>query len=98
MTILKKDVTEEGKIFYTFIDESFYSSKNKKGVIVRAAFYFPNVFVQDAKNGEHKFINVSEQQLLEGLIIAKDKVEKSTEEVKSKDQTKTKEDKSMSTK
>jgi hypothetical protein len=46
MTILKKDVTEDKKTFYTFIDESFYPSKNKRGVIVRAIFYFPNVFVQ----------------------------------------------------
>jgi hypothetical protein len=78
MTILKKDVTEEGKIFYTFIDENFKPSKSGKGVIVRGAFYFPASFVKNSKNTQYKFINVSQDKLLEGLIVSQDKVEDAT--------------------
>ncbi|MDR0674650.1 MAG: hypothetical protein LBF36_00035 [Mycoplasmataceae bacterium] len=73
MTIVKKDISKDGKTFYTFIDESFKETKSGKGVIVRAALYFPKSFIKDSQNGKHKFINVSAEKLLESIIVAKDK-------------------------
>ncbi|MDR2369530.1 MAG: hypothetical protein LBD63_02785 [Mycoplasmataceae bacterium] len=75
MTIVKKDISKDGKTFYTIIDENFKLTKKGNGVIARIGVYFPNTFVQTSKDGKHKYINVGSEKLLDSIMIARDKDE-----------------------
>ncbi|MDR0739669.1 MAG: hypothetical protein LBF00_02220 [Mycoplasmataceae bacterium] len=72
MTILKKDTTKDGKVFFTFIDKEFKLTKSGNGVIIYAAFHFPKAFVQMSKSG-NKFVNVNADKLIENICISQNK-------------------------
>jgi hypothetical protein len=82
MTIVKKEISKDGKTFYTIIDENFKPTKKGHGVIARVGVYFPNAFVQTSQDGKYKYINVSAEKLLESIMIAREKSESTDSENK----------------